>query len=498
MHSNRLLPIIFAVVAVATVLVLLQLGGDGDQPESEAHQAMEEIPRVDRPDADTPADTIRTLAAEQSQLQEQLESLRQEKSQLENELAEQREQRQQAAEREQAAQEQRIDRFLDRIDHLSSRVEELQAQAEPSPDDEGDIPVGLGIDPADGLPADGADTSAPAPGERELTWIEPATARNRGDGRSADSGSGDGDGVLERGRDVFDAARRGGSDGAGGDSRTASSVDTEALAEKRQARRTAEVRAERGYVADVDERVAEPRYTIPRNATLMGSTTMTALIGRIPREGTVDDPAPFKVVVGDDNLAANDIDIPGIEGIIFSGTAFGDWTLSCVRGEIQSVTAVFADGTIRSLPSPDGEGDEEALGWISDDQGVPCIAGERVSNAAAFLSQATALAGAQAAGEAAAAAETTTQIGQEGFTRSIVSGDAGNFIAGRAASGAIEEVVGWLERRQQNHFDAIFAPAGQTVAVHIDRELQIDYEIDGRRVSHEAFQRDDSRVGGLD
>lgn len=41
-----------------------------------------------------------------------------------------------------------------------------------------------------------------------------------------------------------------------------------------------------------------PVYTIPANSTLMGSVAMTALIGRVPVDGTVNDPYPFKVLVG--------------------------------------------------------------------------------------------------------------------------------------------------------------------------------------------------------
>ena len=91
-------------------------------------------------------------------------------------------------------------------------------------------------------------------------------------------------------------------------------------------------------------------YTVPRNATLMGSVAMTALIGRVPIDGTVNDPYPFKVLIGPDNLTANGIDIPDVAGAVVSGTASGDWTLSCVRGQIRSVTFVFHDGTIRTVP----------------------------------------------------------------------------------------------------------------------------------------------------
>src|SRR3546814_14304487 len=73
----------------------------------------------------------------------------------------------------------------------------------------------------------------------------------------------------------------------------------------------------------------------------MGSVAMTALIGRVPIDGTVNDPYPFKILVGPDNLTANGIDIPDVAGAVFSGTASGDWTLSCVRGQVRSITFVF-------------------------------------------------------------------------------------------------------------------------------------------------------------
>ncbi len=42
----------------------------------------------------------------------------------------------------------------------------------------------------------------------------------------------------------------------------------------------------------------------------------------------------------------------GGAGAVASGTASGDWTLSCVRGQIRSLTFVFNDGTVRTFPAP--------------------------------------------------------------------------------------------------------------------------------------------------
>ncbi|WP_447444337.1 hypothetical protein [Pseudomonas aeruginosa] len=39
---------------------------------------------------------------------------------------------------------------------------------------------------------------------------------------------------------------------------------------------------------------------------------MSALIGRVPVDGTVNDPYPFKILIGPDNLTANGIELPDV------------------------------------------------------------------------------------------------------------------------------------------------------------------------------------------
>ena len=251
----------------------------------------------------------------------------------------------------------------------------------------------------------------------------------------------------------------------------------------------------RQVTADARTQVAvlqtKPAYTVPRNATLIGSTAMTAMIGRIPVQGQVRDPMPFKVITGPENLAANGLSVPGVQGMIWSGTAVGDWTLSCVTGRLESVTFVFDDGTIRTLSSDDrsmqasGQGGRDlSLGWVSDAQGVPCISGDRKSNAAAFLSQRIGVQAIQAAADAAAASQTTSVIGNAGNVTDRVTGDVGQFVLGRTASGGSEEIAKWLLERQSQNFDAVFVPAGTTLAIHVDRELAIDFDSQGRKLDH--------------
>lgn len=230
----------------------------------------------------------------------------------------------------------------------------------------------------------------------------------------------------------------------------------------------------------------DPVITIPINATLINSTVLTALIGRVPANGRVQDPMPFKVLTGDVNLAANGATIEGIEGMMWSGWAVGDWTLSCVSGYVDSVTFVFADGTIHSIESTQNSGDSsQALGWISDPHGNPCIPGERKSNASSYLLQQSLLNTSMAASDTAAALETTQSLSPAGVIQSLVTGDASRYVLGNTLAGGLQSTSDWLTRRAEQEFDAVLLPAGHKVAIHVEQELQINYDQEGRKLNHD-------------
>ncbi|MCP4843778.1 MAG: TIGR03752 family integrating conjugative element protein, partial [Actinomycetia bacterium] len=154
-----------------------------------------------------------------------------------------------------------------RVDKLAASLNEARAN-----DKAGDLRVGVGLDGV-------GDT---------VVWIKPLDALD-------DEVGG---GLLRRAKNasggLLDTARSG----------TASAV---------------------GGIEDrLEDLKPKPVYTVPRNATLIGSTAMTALVGRVPIQGQVRDPMPFKVITGADNLAANGLRVPGVQGMVWSGTAIGD------------------------------------------------------------------------------------------------------------------------------------------------------------------------------
>lgn len=240
-----------------------------------------------------------------------------------------------------------------------------------------------------------------------------------------------------------------------------------------------------------------PFYTIPDNSTLVGATAMTALLGRVPINGTVTDAYPFKAIIGRDNLMANGIDLPDVEGAIVSGTASGDWTLSCVRADINSITFIFQDGRISNGLSKSNQSGSQSgkskLGWLSDDAGLQCIPGERKTNAPEYLTSQFLLAGAGAAANGFAQGQTTATV-QNGSVVGAVTGNQGRFILGQAIGGGLQEVENWYRQRYGQMFDAIYVKPGQQVAIHITEQLEIDYDTNSRKVKYHHSRR----INGLD
>ena len=448
--SNRLLPLLAGTVVLMLAFVTLK----SCTGEQDASLVLEAVPQSPKPDADSPADTIKTLTANVAAMTTEVQALRKDNDDL------RKENRDLVANRHQIEENvtTRIKRELlsrdkdrearNRIDSgvlssLTARVDALSQSLSRNGPIQGssDIPVGLGLDAIGNS----------APPSDNLIWIDPLDAPDTDITPS---------GTNRLLRQVGQSTG-----GALESAREKSGNLTESL------------------------NTVRPVYTVPRNATLIGSTAMTALVGRVPVQGQVRDPMPFKVITGADNLAANGLTMPGVQGMVWSGTAIGDWTLSCVTGRLDSVTFVFDDGTIRTISGDDrgnqGGGTEKPLGWISDEQGIPCITGERKTNAPAFLTQRIGVMAIQAAAEAAASAETTSIVSDAGSVSNSVTGDTGTFVLGKTVSGGSEEVAKWLLERQSQSFDAVFVPAGTRIAIHVDHELQIDLDTTGRKLTHE-------------
>ncbi|MDW7747249.1 MAG: TIGR03752 family integrating conjugative element protein [Halomonas sp.] len=468
MRSNTLLKILVPGLLVIVLLILVRSlsGGEAD-PEAENAETDPTLSLTDDElqalgiEGDTPRDTVATLVGHVQAMRRDLEQAQAETQALrdQNEQLMSRHQDVEGAidealnrERERLRQEaQRTQQDNPLLNTLQRQLDQLRRQVGDQGDQE--LPIGLGLEGGGGP----SGTAYTGPGSAQsLTWVEPLDAQEE-----------------ERGRGDTTFPTRFG----------------EAANELGEVARSTSSAVESRVTGRPDESSVEPVYTLPENSTLMGSVAMTALLGRVPIDGTVNDPYPFKVVIGRENLTANGVTLPEVESAIVSGTATGDWTLSCVRGQVNSMTFVFEDGTVRTLPAPDdvnsGDGSNRTiLGWLSDPRGLPCIPGDRKTNAQQFLLTSFILGAAEAGADAMAMNEVTTSVDSGGVVSGL-TGDSGRYAASQALAGGVSDVRQWVQERFGQTFDAVYVSPGQPVAIHIERELPIDYETQGRRVRYD-------------
>ncbi|MGV8399270.1 TIGR03752 family integrating conjugative element protein [Pseudomonas aeruginosa] len=474
MKSNRLLKWLVLPLVLLVLLVGVKLFSGRDR----AGEMSDGGPRL-TPDemkalgieGDTPRDTVATLVGQVKQLRaelqtalgdnkqqkEETERLRAREASIEQRIQGALETERQRLEEERAVLEGEKSQTAGILQELQRRMDGLSGAGS----SQTDLPVGLGLESGDGKGFSGG-----------MRWVEPEDARPA-------------EGAAGR--------------GAGG---KVSSFPTSFGPAQTALEQPGETIRHRDRDLDKASRL-KPVYTVPSNSTLMGSIAMTALIGRVPVDGTVNDPFPFKVLIGPDNLTANGIDLPDVAGAVVSGTASGDWTLSCVRGSIRSMTFIFRDGTVRTVPGTgrndrdeDDTGNTEgasgvttdgSLGWISDPHGIPCVSGERRSNAQQYLGTQALItaAGAGAAsliksdnGNVAMVAGSNGQLGTVGIS--------GNEAMGRILAGGVQEMSQWVNKLYGQAFAAVYVQPGAKVAVHLERPINIDYDPKGRRVDYSA------------
>lgn len=468
-RQNRLIPILGTLILVVVVAILLK-----SRRPAQEHVPMNSVPQppVKSADADSPADTIRTLTAEVQAIKDESRKLREENGKLL--------QQNDDLNRNRSAIEENVTRRLTeqfsrpeasgspvfsglnrKIDELSAMVQRYTPEAPPAvPAGSSDIPPGLGFDPATAPPT-AAIAAAPGTGPTGnggLVWAEPL-------GTKVLVGP-DGQHKLVKSTPPAGDVQAADAPAPLGSEAAAAPVAVDAQAAPR-----------------------EPYFTIPENATLMDATAMTAMIGRTPVGGNVHDPMEFKVLIGRTNLAANGLEVPDdVTGMVVSGVAVGDWMLSCVEGHISSVTFVFQDGAIstvskRGSGAANGNNNAQRLGFISDERGAPCLNGERVTNAPAYLTQIVGIKSLEVAARAAALSQTSTVTNGLGAT-TAVTGNPGQYVLGQAAAAGVDEVSHWLMRRLNDSFDAIYIRPGAKVAVHLTEAIALDKDPNARRLDY--------------
>lgn len=483
LRGNTLLKVGVPVVVLVMILIVVRSCSSGSSNQAASQSQSEDASRTlsrEEMDAlgisgDSPTDTVATLVGQMNAWERQRQR---DQEQVNDLLEENRRLTQRAANVDQAVEEalqeerqrrdqQRVQDEQSLMDRFEQRMNRLLPDDNSSSSND-DMPIGLGLEGGGG-PSGSYSSSG------SLAWVEPLDQRDEDMRSGRSSGRNEGPAFPTS----FQSAASSAGDMA---TRTANAVDARVTGQP-------------------DASTVEPVYTIPENSTLMGSVAMTALLGRVPVDGTVNDPYPFKVMIGKENLTANGIELPEVQAAVVSGTATGDWTMSCVRGNIQSMTFVFEDGTIRTVPSPDdinsGSGSNNSnggsqtigggnsIGWLSDQSGIPCISGVRRSNAQQYLGT-QGLMTAAGAGAATLLSDDSASVTTLGSNGAISQALTGNQAVGQILSQGMSDMSEWVNKLYGEAFAAVYVPPGQNVAIHINKQLPIDYETEGRKVRYDT------------
>ena len=232
---------------------------------------------------------------------------------------------------------------------------------------------------------------------------------------------------------------------------------------------------------DANQQDGMPVYTLHRGTMLADAVSMTALMGRIPLNGQVTDPYPFSMILGRKNLMASGFTLPDVQGAIVTGTVTGDWSLSCVRGVVESIDFIRADGSILSYPEEletvdsgfDGSSIKTAdLGFLADPNGNPCLTGERISNAPEYLTTKGLLDAASAAANAVAISQQTISVDGSTST-SALTGNAAKNAAAESAAAFTSTVSEFIEARMGSSFDVVYTPPGTKASIHLRKPVTL-------------------------
>lgn len=242
-------------------------------------------------------------------------------------------------------------------------------------------------------------------------------------------------------------------------------------------------RSNRSGNTDSSKQKVYPVYTLPVTTMLDDATLLTPLIGRVPIGGNVSDPFKFQVELGAENLAANGQKIPGVAKVIAAGTAIGNKEQSCVRGAINVLTFIFRDGRIHTVES-NGRSGTSGLAYLADPWGKPCIRGEYINNAAQYLQSRSMAAFLSGLANAYGQAQTTRETNAQGITQQFISGNTYEFAAAQGISGTANEIAEYVRERSANAFDVVYVPQAQKVQLIVEKQINIDYNTEGRKISY--------------
>lgn len=248
-----------------------------------------------------------------------------------------------------------------------------------------------------------------------------------------------------------------------------------------------------------------PYYTIPPNSVMTGVIPLQPLIGRIPKgkEGNVYQPFSVMFVTEHPTLMAQGQEAP-LPVAKMTGTALcvGDFMSHSVSCQVKSMTFIFPDGHFQVVNLKDAGNNalSSGLGTLADAYGNPQIFGELKSSLALRLAVTGGMAGVMAYGQGLAQAQVQNFGGSETTVSSFQRiSNSNQYALGQAVSGMASGAADEWKDISKNMYDYVFVPNWNKetkrlirLNIIINKQIDIDYDKNGRKVNYERALNDNS------
>lgn len=230
----------------------------------------------------------------------------------------------------------------------------------------------------------------------------------------------------------------------------------------------------------VEEPDDEPYVTIPPDSWMFDAVALTALVGRVPRDGISMASWDFNLVLGRDISIANGHNLPEIEDARASGIAVGQRAERCIRGYVTSLTFVFADGRVFHTTG----GIEDPIAMIGDEYGNPCVPGTYFGNTKQLLAAHGTVSGIQSIARSIEQRQQT--IDSTATSQSLrLTGSGGQAALGAFGVGSTNRLGELIAEEAESFYPFVYAPPGETVSLRFSRSVDVDYSHNNRRVRYE-------------
>jgi integrating conjugative element protein (TIGR03752 family) len=243
-----------------------------------------------------------------------------------------------------------------------------------------------------------------------------------------------------------------------------------------------------------DDKKPLPAFSIPDATILTGVTTMTNLVGRIPKGDEHNVFAPYETLfhVDVDNLTSKNYRLPKeLTDLTGRELCVGDFMSISVSCKVISITYIFKDGTISTDKIKGASGTNfSSLGYLTDQNGRTQIDGKLVTSIGIRVGS-TALAGIVSGIGAGVSQSGLAAPAAGGLTPFNAITNIGAFAGGQAINQGGQAASKEFQDFSRNLFDYVVADNwdAQTKSLKkfnivITQEIDIDYDKHGRKLDH--------------